>query len=241
MIRTGYFFVIYLWVISTVASQSDYSVEPVDTVFAVKPASSFVFYNYIQFTNHTDSLLDMQWERLSLQVNDQIVSSVDDLGDWKLAIQDPSNNFSDAYIREKATFTIQPGTNPLDKFNLQLFPHNQVGHLKAQYLFFPLSNPLDSTIVIFDYTATTTTSISEKAENVAIQVYPNPATNDIQLTNASNQIIYLHLYNTKGQQIWIERLTPKSVIWKQLHLSSGLYLLRWELSNKIYTQKLIVQ
>ena len=78
-------------------------------------------------------------------------------------------------------------------------------------------------------------------------IYPNP-TRDVLYVRNSGRIpknTYLEIYNTIGQKVFLKELdsdtVSQSIILKEI-LSQGLYFISiYENSNKVYTEKIIIQ
>jgi hypothetical protein len=221
-------------------SQSNFSVFP-DTVFAEKPATFFVFYNYADFENNIDDTLSMRWVKLE-ETRTDLNGNPAPLQIWDIGIQDPVNSFLPAVGIDSADFFLPPVTGSIDKFIYQLLPGNTPGKLYAKFKFYPIAVPSDSAIVIFDYTAldaaTNTQSPNRKLQ--PLRLSPNPVTEICLLQNLSDALADVHLINPRGDQVKSFRLTPGER--RRLDLSGlpgGLYWVIHRQENEVSTQKLI--
>ncbi|WP_299013171.1 DM13 domain-containing protein [uncultured Polaribacter sp.] len=73
-----------------------------------------------------------------------------------------------------------------------------------------------------------------------ISVYPNPAKNQIQISNIDSSSAEIRIFNVLGKQVLYQRkITANSV--DISNLESGIYLLNITVDSKSKTQKLVVQ
>jgi hypothetical protein len=187
--------------------QISFNLTP-DTVQAMKPKNTFVMYNYAQFENLTGDSLPMRWVRTSVQM-EQNGSMVSELGDWDLGVYDPTNVYLNANKLDSADFVLQPVTNTNDKFILHLYPHNVAGHLLVRFRVFPIANPADSTSVVFDYTSEEISSASQDlAAAIGLEVFPNPASDWLNLRNSSPEMLSLTWVSTSGLPMETTQFLP---------------------------------
>ncbi|MFT7298738.1 MAG: hypothetical protein ACI9WO_001554 [Sphingobacteriales bacterium] len=84
--------------------------------------------------------------------------------------------------------------------------------------------------------ANTTVTGVENNEISKVSVYPNPATNSISLNNRGKKVNLIEIYNMQGQKVaekYVKRVGESMDV---SNLSSGTYLVKGTLDNKIVTQ-----
>lgn len=188
-------------------AQTSFTLTP-DTVVAIKPKNSLVMYNYSELTNLTGDSLPMRWVRASVQM-EQNGNTVDEFGDWDLGIYDPSHIYLLANKMDSADFVLKPITDTNDKFILHLSPNNVAGHLRVRFRVFPIANPADSASVVFDYTSTEISSAShDLATAIGLEVFPNPASEWLNLRNTSPETVSLTWVSTIGLPMETTQLLP---------------------------------
>ena len=91
-----------------------------------------------------------------------------------------------------------------------------------------------------DYTANITgeVNINEISEN--INIYPNPATNFINI-EAENNIKTISIYNVTGQNVLQTDVNSSEIGINIFSFNKGLYIIKIETESGIYTEKLIIQ
>jgi dienelactone hydrolase len=74
-------------------------------------------------------------------------------------------------------------------------------------------------------------------ENSEVYIYPNPATNDIQVN--LEESFEIQIFNLTGQQVLSKAASPNEKI-EILHLTNGIYVGKIKHNNKIVFQKIII-
>ena len=82
------------------------------------------------------------------------------------------------------------------------------------------------------------TSISEKKIHSAIRVYPNPATDQIQI-ESKEMIRSVELFSIDGKSINRAKTNSNSLKIKLNDLKSGMYFLRVKTDNQLFTEKVV--
>ena len=153
---------------------------------------------------------------------------VDDEEEWWYYF---SYNGEDFYLNEEVSIVIPRGQS------IQLEVHGNIWAKEMVYpvLYFENTLPLVSLVTAFDWTE----SVSEQ-ENYAIQVYPNPAEN--QLNIIADGIQCINVYNAIGQLVETVKVESQN----QYSLSvetypSGLYTLQIVTENGVYSRNVVVK
>lgn len=94
-------------------------------------------------------------------------------------------------------------------------------------VFFDISN---ANFKLLD-TTTATNSIADVELNNDLSVYPNPAENQIILSNKGQSSLTIQLYNALGQQMWSGKMQKKIVIPVTAY-ARGIYYLRLQDEQK---------
>ncbi|MCL5128128.1 T9SS type A sorting domain-containing protein [Algibacter sp. L4_22] len=86
----------------------------------------------------------------------------------------------------------------------------------------------------FDITLSNTEPIEKE---FGISMYPNPATNFINI-NSQEEVKSITLYNLHGQQILVDKNNTRLDV---SHLAAGLYVAKIDLGNSIKTKKILIK
>jgi hypothetical protein len=84
-----------------------------------------------------------------------------------------------------------------------------------------------------------TTGINEIAAT-EFSVYPNPTTDELNITSPDNKIFSLNIFNSLGEKIYSAQATSNLQI-ETSNFANGLYFIQLNSQNKFYTQKFIKQ
>lgn len=180
--------------VNLLPAQNSFTVSA-DTVFAVKPANYFVFYNYVEFENNTSDTLYMRWKKV-----ETISSNPGEPGNtWDIAIQDHVNFYNPANFLDSADFFIPTITGSTDKFLLHLFPNDLPGHLVVKFQFYPIGNPAESQSVVFDYTATEVVGTRDVFIENNFSISPNPAAHFFNISNQSGKTALVSVFAEEGK------------------------------------------
>lgn len=200
---------------STLFSQTSFSLTP-SIVYAEKPKTNFVMYNYATLENLTGDTLQMRWVKKSV-VTGGTGHGGGDLDNWIIAVQDPDNFHSPANDLDSADFRLLPVASFTDKFLLHLHPNNTAGSLVVTFKVFPIANPTDSAIVSFNYTVLDVASaVAELDSNAGIAIYPNPATEHVLLRNTAQETLDVTWVSPDGKCHETSRILPGEAIWAQV-------------------------
>lgn len=177
-------------------AQNSFTVSA-DTVFAIKPANYFVFYNYVEFGNNTADTLHMRWKKV-----ETISDNPGEPGNiWDIAIQDHVNFYNPANFLDSADFYIPTITGSTDKFLLHLFPNDLPGNLVVKFQFYPIDNPAESQSVVFDYTAAEVVGVEDRFIENSFRFSPIPAAHFFHIFNQSAGNSLLSVFSAEGQMI----------------------------------------
>lgn len=212
-------------------------------VTATKPASFFVFYNYVQLENLTNDTLHLRWVKTETLVNPGAGhGSSSEMGSWVTSILDPNNSYDPANAIDSADFYLLPEASSTDKFIFHLFPNLQAGNLVVKFKIFPVDDPADAQFVTFDFTATpVATGTEELTSDQQLAVYPNPAGSDFTLSNLSETEKQIWLADAQGRVL--ESFLLKKNETRQVScegLPSGVFYLKFQQGQQFGWQKLII-
>lgn len=212
-------------------------------VTATKPASFFVFYNYVQLENLTSDTLHLRWVKTETLVNPGAGhGSSNEMGDWVTSILDPNNSYDPANAIDSADFYLLPEASSTDKFIFHLFPNLQAGNLVVKFKIFPVNDPAAAQFVTFDFTATPVATASEESVlNQQLAVYPNPAGSEFTVSNLSETEKQIWLVDAQGrvQEGFLLRKNESRQIAAE-GLSSGFYYLKIREGQQYGLHKIII-
>lgn len=99
------------------------------------------------------------------------------------------------------------------------------------------------TTYLFPFPMACTVGISEVASTNAINIYPNPADDviNIDFTNTNNSEAIIRVYDVLGKTQISTSTTSNKLSMNSSELQSGMYLVNILLDGKNYTRKLIVR
>lgn len=228
-------------IVQATIGQASFTLTP-DTVFAVKPKNVSVMYNYSELTNLTGDSLPMRWVRTSVQI-EQEGNIVNELGDWDLGIYDPSHIYLLANKMDSADFVLKPISDTNDKFILHLSPNNVAGHLLVHFRIFPIDNPADSASVVFDYTSEEFSSASlDQTAEFGLEVFPNPASDWVNLRNTSSETITVTWISVKGIPTEPIQLLPAQTKLEDLRMkAAGIWWLLVEKGERRFVLPQVVR
>lgn len=217
-------------------AQNSFSVSA-DTVFAVKPSDYFVFYNYIELGNNTSDTLQMRWEKI-----ESICSNPGEPGNiWDIGIQDHVNFYNPANYLLNGNFFIPTITGSTDKFLLHLFPNDLAGHLVVKFKFYPIDNPSDTAIVVFDYTVTEVVGVEDFFVENNFKIAPNPSTQFFNISNNSTQNSSISVFDAQGKVLKFVALNASET--KRIDSSSwpnGVYFVKIDCDGKSGLKQIVV-
>lgn len=187
--------------------------------------STMEFFAAASITNNTSETLSLKWERI---VNDKPEC-------WETSIMDLVLQ-SLPYVDEHE-FDIAPNSDDLPLLVFALLSVNSDPTAGEAHVVLKVSNldiPADTVIVDYFLTSTgqitcTTTGISEKEKN-ALNLYPNPSSDYIQLTETSavQQLVVYNIlgapvktFNVSASQIYNIAILPKGVYLVELINGNG--------------------
>lgn len=107
---------------------------------------------------------------------------------------------------------------------------------------YPTGSPVDVTFVTDDLCASSKTiheTISEEA--LVAGVYPNPASDRVNIVTNSESVTALRIHNAQGQLILSRNLQPGDNAFDTSGMESGIYFLELRSEGKVHTEKLIIQ
>lgn len=103
---------------------------------------------------------------------------------------------------------------------------------------FDASTQIDLDDIYFSNTLTTNIEISNDMDNLNFKSYPNPASNNLYLENRFEGL-NAEIYSVTGQKIRATRIDNHAI--NIVGLTSGIYFLKINAGNKIYSNKFIKQ
>ncbi|MBK8565855.1 MAG: hypothetical protein IPN76_21560 [Saprospiraceae bacterium] len=196
-------------------SQTSFSLSP-SIVYAEKPKTTFVLYNFTALENLTSDTLHMRWVKTSV-VAGASGHGGGDFNNWTIAVQDPNNYHTPANDLDSADFVLTPSANFTDKFLLHLHPNNTAGNLVATFKLFPIANTADSAIVKFDYTVLDVASaVEEHDAGMGLSIYPNPATEKVLLRNTAQEALEVTWIGPDGKRHETTRILSGEAIQEQV-------------------------
>lgn len=224
-------------------AQSSFSIAPTDTVFAAKPATSVVFYNYIQFDNLSGDSLFMRWEIIERNIDNATVG-LGEWGDWVTAYQDPTSSSFEANNILTSDFILVPESGAFDKLVYQLLPNDDIGTLVTTFKIYPIDNPTDSVNITFHYESLEEPSSAADlaVSNAKLKLFPIPTSGELNLQNLSDYAIRAKVLNELGQEQ--EAITIHAKQTFELPCADwqpGIYFVRYTIGNTLYTKKILVQ
>lgn len=118
---------------------------------------------------------------------------------------------------------LQPGTYTV---TLTVLNNNNCG-----------SNTVTITVTIADHTG-----IEEADALSGVHIFPNPASDNIQLANpAGLSIERISIFDASGKQVYVSSPSAPSVLPSVAGWSNGFYLIRIETGDRLFVQRLIVK
>ncbi len=220
----------------SLSAQGSFSVSA-DTVYGIKPANYFVFYNYVEFENNTGDTLQMRWKKIeSWSSNSGEPGNI-----WDIGIQDHVNFYNPANNLDSAGFFIPTVTGSTDKFLLHLFPNNLPGDLVVKFQFYLIDNPSDSLSVVFDYTVTDVVGVVDYFIENNFSISPNPASQFFNISNLSNYDSSVSVFNPEGKSMQSFYLNTQEM--KQIDCTTwpnGIYFLKIDCEGKLGLKQIVI-
>ncbi len=97
------------------------------------------------------------------------------------------------------------------------------------------------TLTVGQYIFITSTDIAEHSKKGKIQIYPNPASSNINIEFNNNNYSILRLYNISGQMIFEKSVENKDKVHINIsNIPSGVYFVKAISDDKSVTEKLII-
>ena len=94
--------------------------------------------------------------------------------------------------------------------------------------------------MIDDIMITSVTAIHENDLNAGIKVYPNPASNFVNVTSEVG-LLNVRIVNYTGQVVYQQNVSDNNVKISTSELSAGIYILQMETEKGWASQKLVVE
>jgi hypothetical protein len=192
-------------------------------------------YIYIQNGNDTDTIVVKQ-DASPLAVSPSLLSYNEtggpqnislnyySWGTWTASSSDSWINVSPASGTGNATITVTCSNNPNPTVR------NGVIIINAGVF---------SDTVLVEQSGTITTAIKED-EVLKIKLYPNPAQNDITITNLADEPALVEIFSINGQQVLSEAINQKSKIIDISSLENGIYILQMKQGEKKHITKFTI-
>lgn len=223
---------------AVVNAQDSFAISS-DSVQAIRPSNTFVFYNFTNFQNLTTDTLRMMWVKKYLLPDNE--TDPGGFGQWGFNIQDPRSTHEDAVNKDSVRFFLSPIQSNTDKFILQLFPNGEEGELNAQYKFFNLENPSDSSIVTFYFSVNDElTSTQSFASLPQINISPNPFIEQVTIQNLKAINWRLGIYNSRGVPIHDRTIKGSdAIVLDASEWTSGMYYFVFQSKEELVVLQLI--
>jgi len=162
-------------------------------------------------TNTTNNTLNVRWERYNVQLP----------GGWDNAVCDKNGCYSPVVDTE--TFMIAPGA--MEVMSIWFVPQNVSGTGSVELRIYDVADST-GTVVTNTYSAMAQTTNSEDLSVESFAVFPNPATNYIQLPQNS-KIAIVRLYDILGREITNQKITREKNYLDVSKLNRGSYLVQF--------------
>jgi len=206
--------------------QFGYSINPesFEESYDEDLASSFNFLHKAYMENSSDSILNINWELVNIDVPTE----------WQLSVSDKNIGYIPGITNNQIPLEFEPGEIDIP-FNVDLY-HNQTPGCGSFEVIITLA--VDATIIdtieydisINDDDCIVSNILSTSISN-GIQLLPNPFTDNL-FVNSESIVDHVRLYSYQGQAVYKEIVLSKGPISLELSkLNSGLYFIELVLSN----------
>ncbi len=174
--------------------------------------------------NISSRTLELKWER----IKNQLPSG------WESAVCD--KQCYSGYLDSK-TFSLAPGESISD-FRVNFRPNGNDGIGSAEIKIFELKQPQNQYTITFSASANPSVS-SNSISNSIPSVYPNPVTEFLSVSDPSNDVKYVEIYNLVGKKIYEFALRNDNAKIDVSELQRGIYIVRLLDKNRhlLRTQK----
>jgi hypothetical protein len=86
------------------------------------------------------------------------------------------------------------------------------------------------------------TNVEENLYLSDLNIYPNPATDKIEISSEKSEIKSVEIYNLQGQQLMSAKFSnPKNIVINVGALAKGIYLIKIQTNNNTVNRKLVLQ
>lgn len=148
------------------------------------------------------------------------------VADWQTCSQDFTNNHNKGYYID-------------DDTRYDLTEEGYVGYRAYTPLFYTRNMHYPDIDVKLSCTDCAYTNV-EDMEKENITVYPNPATNVVNVKLAGEKEAYVQMFNLVGQQVYNATATNMATI-NVANMKAGVYMLKVSQNGKVYTSKVVVK
>ncbi len=202
-------------------AQTSFSVDTVQ-VAANYPASSPVFYPWVELTNNTGNLLEMRCVKI---LNQKPAA-------WETYLEDLDSAYN--YVPDTTTFFL-PAVNQQAQFIIVSFhPNNTVGRSTVKLKLYPANDPTDTVVLTYlgnayETPIDTSTAINESSNWLPnVNIYPQPSKNTLQVSANSlvavQQLFFVDVLGHKTPVQWT-LIDDNNIEVSLTDLASGTYLL----------------
>ncbi len=161
-------------------------------------------------TNNTNSVMDVRWERINVQIP----------AVWDNAVCDKNGCYAPTVDSE--TFSINPGEMSI--LSIWFVPSSTAGTGTVDLRIYNVADSTNS-VITNSYTAMVQLTDSEDITKESFSIFPNPVTNFIQLpSNAS--VSTARLYDLLGREMINQAITEEKSQLDVSQLEKGSYLIQ---------------
>ncbi len=194
-----------------------------DSQMVQGPSSEFEIVAYGHIKNTTQDSMFV-WERTVRTLNQ----------DWEVAFCDV--NLCHPPETTTAEFELKPGEE--SEISLHYYPNNMKGEGNAQICIYPKNDPNNKTCVVWagNTWALSTGKISAKK----MEVYPNPAKNNFNLTLPFETQAKVTILDVLGKELKTFEMNKSGQVNIQ-DLNIGIYLIQVAQNGEVYTKRFKVQ
>lgn len=162
-------------------------------------------------TNNTNAMMDVRWERYNVQLPTA----------WDNAVCDKNGCYAPSVDTE--TFSINPGEMSI--LSIWFVPSSTAGTGTVDLRVYNVADSA-STVITTSFTATAQLTDSEDLTIEDYSVFPNPASDFIQLPDYA-QIAAVRLYDVIGREMMFQAVTEQKNQLDVSSLNNGAYLIQF--------------
>jgi hypothetical protein len=218
-----------LILLSTTLFAQSFQFDPTDDYNGVSPLNQYKNH-YVFMENLTGGSLDLAWTRISIDFPEDWEATLCDFGGCYIGIPESGQMLS---IEDTTRGYLRITLNPFDQLD--------TGYVS--FYVYDVKEPDNGDTVLFTLASEYLTNLDEDYAHSRIRVYPNPASEILNVDLEGIDATSVKLINLQGKSVLYRKINSQGQFQLEVaDLRKGVYLLNLEaLNGEIVRKKILIQ